>query len=256
MTNVIAGRSSRGKTPSVGENNNIYRIGCAGWNLPRELREASISYLERYSQLYNCVEINSSFYRHHQPKTYKRWKETVPDDFKFAVKIPKSVTHEAKEIESTIPKFLEETAELEHKLGPLLAQFPPGARFKIEEVSKLFSIMRSSFNGTIVCEPRHASWFEIDAFKTMADYDVLLVGADPLPVQAAPNVLDSKLHYLRLHGSPRIYYSNYNSEFISSLELILREASEETWAIFDNTAAGFAYQNAVELSHRLSTQRK
>ena len=73
------------------------RIGCAGWNVPKQhmaLFSAAGSHLHRYARRFNAVEINSSFDRPHRRATYERWAATVPDDFAFAVKLPKQITHE------------------------------------------------------------------------------------------------------------------------------------------------------------------
>ena len=101
------------------------RIGCAGWNLPKYLRDPSLSYLERYAQLFNCVEINSSFYRHHQPKTYARWADAVPEDFRFSVKAPRAITHTSEAVKAAIDRFLNEIRELETSSGHYLSNFLP-----------------------------------------------------------------------------------------------------------------------------------
>jgi uncharacterized protein YecE (DUF72 family) len=72
------------------------RIGCAGWSLRAEqaaLAPSDGSHLERYARVFDAVEINSSFYRPHRPQTYARWAESVPADFRFAVKMPKAISH-------------------------------------------------------------------------------------------------------------------------------------------------------------------
>ncbi|WP_338034006.1 DUF72 domain-containing protein [Lichenicola cladoniae] len=72
------------------------RIGVAGWSLRRDLADrfgTGASQLARYATRFNCVEINSSFYQLHRPATYARWAEAVPDTFRFAVKMPRSITH-------------------------------------------------------------------------------------------------------------------------------------------------------------------
>jgi uncharacterized protein YecE (DUF72 family) len=223
------------------------RIGCAGWNLPKYLRDPSLSYLERYAQLFNCVEVNSSFYRHHQPKTYARWADAVPEDFRFSVKAPRAITHASEAVKATIDRFLNETRELGHKLGPLLIQFPPKAAFKRSVASELFLSFREKFNGEIVCEPRHATWFEHEAYELLKAYFISLVAADPKPVSGAPGVLEQESRYYRLHGAPRIYYSEYTEEFLRQFKMNEALNRGGTWVIFDNTALGYAYQNALAL---------
>jgi uncharacterized protein YecE (DUF72 family) len=223
------------------------RIGCAGWNLPKDLRDPSLSYLERYAQLFNCVEINSSFYKHHQPKTYARWAEAVPDGFRFSVKAPKAITHTAAADMATLDRFLNEIRELGEKLGPLLIQFPPSAAFERAAAGDLFLSFREKFDGEIVCEPRHGAWFEPEAYELLKAHSISLVGADPKPVSSAPGVLEQESRYYRLHGAPRIYYSEYTEDFLLRFKKSGALNRAGTWVIFDNTALGHSYQNALSL---------
>src|SRR5690349_2461308 len=111
------------------------KIGTAGWSIPRvtaaELPSAG-SGLQRYAARFNCTEINSSFYRPHQPKTYARWATTTPAGFRFALKLPKAITHEARlvEVGDRLAAFREEASGLGDKLGPLLVQLPPSLAFE------------------------------------------------------------------------------------------------------------------------------
>ena len=113
------------------------RIGCAGWNVPKQhmaLFPAAGSHLHRYAQRFNAVEINSSFYRPHRRATYERWAATVPDDFAFAAKLPKQITHELRlaAAESALDIFLDQVRGLRRKtraaLGPAAAK--SGIRFR------------------------------------------------------------------------------------------------------------------------------
>ncbi|MGZ8812269.1 MAG: DUF72 domain-containing protein [Thermoanaerobaculia bacterium] len=75
------------------------RIGTAGWSIPRAAAfrvESAGTQLERYSGLLSCAEINSSFHRPHAASTYAKWRDTTPPDFRFAVKVPRTITHELK----------------------------------------------------------------------------------------------------------------------------------------------------------------
>ena len=106
------------------------RVGCAGWSLPRADQEAfgaGDSALQRYATRLPMVEINSSFYRPHQARTYARWAASVPEGFRFAVKLPREISHERRLRDAMQPleRFLEGVLELGEKLGPLLLQLPP-----------------------------------------------------------------------------------------------------------------------------------
>lgn len=224
-------------------------IGCAGWSLPKELRDSTLSYLERYAQLFNCVEINSSFYRHHQAKTYARWASCVPDNFRFSVKVPKKITHEAEDIAVTAARFLDEIKELGNKLGPLLMQFPPKRAFDAASAERIFSIFREKFRGEIVCEPRHPAWFQAAASEFLQARAISLVGAHPQSIVGAPEIFDdASIRYFRLHGAPRIYYSDYSLDFLDRFKKLPALRSRDTWVIFDNTALGCAPRNALALA--------
>jgi uncharacterized protein YecE (DUF72 family) len=102
-------------------------VGCAGWSIPREYAEhfpAEGTHLECYAQRLPAVEINSSFYRPHRPETYARWAASVPDTFRFAVKVPKEMTHtrRLRDIAEPLDRFLSEVAALGPTLGPLLVK--------------------------------------------------------------------------------------------------------------------------------------
>src|ERR1700685_1770913 len=101
------------------------RVGCAGWNIPRDAARyfgSDGSHLERYAKVLNCCEINSSFYRPHRQSTCERWSNSVPPGFKFAVKMPKSITHDdALNCSSeSLLAFLQQTRFLHEKLGAVL----------------------------------------------------------------------------------------------------------------------------------------
>src|SRR2546423_1663127 len=122
-------------------------LGCAGWNIRREHSERFApvgTHLQRYATLFNCVEINSCFYRPHRFTTYERWASSVSDDFRFAVKLPKAITHEARLVDVTarLDQFLAETSGLGNKRGPVLVQLPPGFAFDPLVADSFFGELR------------------------------------------------------------------------------------------------------------------
>lgn len=230
-------------------------IGCAGWNIPKEAAAAfppTGSHLERYAAVFPVVEINSSFYKPHQPKTYARWAESVPSDFRFAVKVPRAITHDAqmRDIDALLARFAGEVKELKHKLGCLLVQTPPKLGFHDETVRDFFQKLQDSFGCMIACEGRHPSWFSDLATEVLRERKVTRVIADPAAGQPGPHVPTTEDIYVRLHGAPRIYYSAYPQEYLDALvrELEVHRASgRRVWCIFDNTAAGEAVPNALDV---------
>lgn len=240
-----------------------YRIGCAGWALPKEAQGSFApggGHLERYASRLSCVEINSSFYRPHKPATYARWAASVPADFRFSVKVPKAITHERRlvDCENLLGAFLLEVGQLGDKLGCLLVQLPPSLAFDPNRADEFFALLRARHVGHVVIEPRHVSWFSDKGSALMARHHIDLVLADPAPCAGAdwPLVdggggdVSSRMAYYRLHGSPRIYYDNYDEAYLAALAHRLHDDAqrfESVWCVFDNTALGAATFNALEL---------
>src|SRR3954468_768175 len=139
----------------------MIHIGTAGWALPHMWRDrfpSAASNLERYASRFACTEINSSFYRQHRRSTYERWAATVPADFRFAVKLPRAITHDQRLVAADVllEVFLEEARGLGDRFGPLLVQLPPSLALDAAIADEFFSLLRAQHPfGDVVCEPRH-----------------------------------------------------------------------------------------------------
>jgi uncharacterized protein YecE (DUF72 family) len=231
-------------------------IGTAGWAIAsRYAAEFALAgtHLQRYASRLSAVEINSSFYRPHRRQTYERWAGCVPENFRFAVKVPREITHECALLECTAPleRFSEEVKGLGARLGVILVQLPPSLAFEPSCAASFFDALRTRFepHTGIACEPRHRSWFTDQADSLLRARKIARVAADP------PRASDDgepggwrSLAYYRLHGAPQIYYSNYDAEKLSCLGRALaarRLQAAATWCIFDNTAAQAALGNAL-----------
>ena len=240
------------------------RIGIAGWAIRREHSHRFPpvgTHLQRYATLFNCVEINSCFYRPHRLSTYERWAASVPADFRFAVKLPKVITHEHRLVgaEAHLERFLDETSGLGVKRGPILVQLPPSFAFDATTADTFFAEFRARFDGDIVFEPRHDTWFTTDVAMLLREKRVARVAADParVPAAAEPGGYD-QIAYYRLHGSPRVYYSAYSAEFLSEVACTIARKGEqgiETWCVFDNTALGAATSDALVVKSELAETR-
>lgn len=244
-------------------------VATAGWGISRPYAtrfRAAGTGLERYAGVLGGVEINSSFYRPHKPETYARWAKTVPEDFRFAVKCPRTITHEKRlaGAEGLVSRFLDEAGALGRKLGPLLIQLPPSLRFERETASSFFDFLRARHPGrrspgrrspgAIVCEPRHASWFSPQANECLLDHAIARVVADPalVPEAALPGGFMGVV-YVRLHGSPLMYHSAYDEAYLAAMARLLAESpAGQRWCVFDNTASGAALGNALALQELIS----
>jgi len=257
-------------------------IGIAGWALPRADAElfppASFgSNLARYAAVFDAVEINSSFYRPHRPETYERWADSVPAGFRFAVKLPRSVTHEKRlqDVEAELDRFAAEAGALGEKLGWILVQTPPSLRFDPAAVAALFAGLAERF-GTrrpageprdraessahsrgqvfVACEARHGSWFGNEATALLREMEVIRVIADPPAGEPGPFIATAgQAAYVRLHGSPLIYRSIYESERLAQVAAWLRKQHGGALVIFDNTMSGTQVRQAVQLRQMLTS---
>jgi uncharacterized protein YecE (DUF72 family) len=239
------------------------RVGCAGWSLPRAVVSrfpTEGTHLQRYAARLSCAEINSSFYRPHRAETYARWARSVPADFRFAVKLPREITHEARlrAAGAELDRFLAQVQGLGDKLGCVLIQLPPSLVFERQPVKRFLAALCRRHTGAAVVEPRHASWFTDSADALLAEHVIGRVAADPsLTAAACVPGGDRRLSYFRLHGSPRMYFSIYTDHFLRALARRLgseQAAGAECWCVFDNTAHGGAVPNALrtrELLHHV-----
>ena len=208
----------------------------------------------------NCVEINSSFYRPHQRKTWERWAASTPDEFRVSVKMPKTITHEAKLVNCGAPllEFVEQARGLGAKLGPLLVQLPPKLAFDEGVAHEFFTTLRELHTGLVALEPRHESWFTPAVDRLLRGFEIARVAADPpkgSPAAGQPGGWPG-LRYWRLHGAPRTYYADYHEQWLQQFAESLRKPlqTSQVWVIFDNTALGHATGNALRLQELLCTQ--
>lgn len=204
-----------------------------------------------------AVEINSSFYRPHRARTYEKWAESTPAEFRFSVKLPKTITHELRlaGAESDLDAFLADAIALGERFGCLLVQLPPKLALDAEIADRFFSALRQRWHKGVAVEPRNATWFGDEAAAILDAHSIARVAADParVPEAATPGGWTG-LVYHRLHGSPRMYFSPYPPSHLDALATEVRAAAARAvpvWCIFDNTASGAAALDALGLLERL-----
>ncbi len=236
-------------------------VGTSGWVLPpaggRAFPDAE-GRLERYSSRLNAAEIHTSFQRAHPATVYAEWAASVPDNFRFSVKMHRAITHDSRLAGPVrwIDEFVRETSGLGDKLGCFLMELPPNLVFNMQVARRFTTALRERFSGAVAVEPRHKSWFKPQADVLLAEARIARVLADPV-VHEPSDIAGGfqALTYCRLHGWPTLYCSAYGDDRIRALAeriATARQAGTQVWCIFNNTVRGNATGDAVSLASRLA----
>ena len=242
----------------------MIRVGTAGWSIPSELKEEfpeGDSHLERYGRVFTACEINRTFKKMPRDSTFERWAETVPEDFRFSVKVSREITHDHRleEVAEPVEAFLDGIHHLGDRLGPLLIQLPPSLEIDFEVARDFLSVLRERHDGGVALEARHESWFGEEAEDLLTEHGVARVAADPPRAEedGDPGGTD-ELAYFRLHGQPEIYRSPYRDDGLEGWLERVREAADspedeerEVWLVFDNTAEGEGTADALRARDEL-----
>lgn len=232
-------------------------IGTAGWAIPagdRDIFPLSGTLLQRYASVMRGVEVNSSFHRPHRPATWERWAGSVPENFRFAVKMPKQISHVHRivSVHTLLEQFVSQVGGLGDKLELLLLRLPPSLKFDSGIMAAFLDAVTSLTDTPIVCEPRNCSWFGSEASTLLTERRVARVAADPAKIPDGDHPGGWRgTTYIRLHGSPEMYRSAYDEERLRSYASQIaddRAAGRSVWYMFDNTAASAALSDALKLT--------
>lgn len=239
------------------------RVGTAGWRIPKELRDRFPDWGDRtqlwgYARRLDAVEINKTFYDLPMASTFAKWRDRVPGEFRFALKAPRTITHDRRLEEAGEPlaEFLDRAGELEGRLGVLLFQLPPSLEFDRATAASFLEELRDRYPGAVALEARHDSWFREGPEALLEEHGVTRVAADPPRAEedGRPGA-DREAVYFRLHGTPETYRSAYRGEDLDRWERRVRDAAgtaAEVWCVFDNTAEGEGTPDALALMRRLT----
>ncbi|PIF45639.1 uncharacterized protein YecE (DUF72 family) [Chryseobacterium sp. 52] len=234
-------------------------IGCSGfynndWKGSLYPENAqSKDFLTLYAQVFNAVEINSTFYRKPTAKTLLKWYEETPDYFKFFIKIPKAISHEKrlKESKEEISEFCTHLQTyLKEKLAGFLYQFPPSFKKSQENIDLILNNL--DFNFINVIEFRHESWWNNDIFSLLKANNIVFSGVS-FPGDLPEDIIINhpEILYYRLHGKPILYKSEYSKEFIEVLAEKIKHSERKTFIFFNNTWGTAAIKNSLFLKENL-----
>ena len=234
-------------------------IGTSGWSYPHwsgtyypdSLPESD--YLEHYSAEFQTVEINNTFYQLPEAETLKTWRQSVPDNFTFAVKANRYITHmkKLKDPAEPVENFMESIAELGEKLGPLLFQLPPNWRSDPERLEHFLDIVPEE--NRCAFEFRDSSWFEPAVFDLLREHNAAFC-IYQLEDTRTPNELTADFIYIRLHGPNEAYSGSYTKKQLAGWAGAIsswQRAGKDIFCYFNNDMEGYAPQNAATLKSML-----
>jgi len=233
---------------------NLY-IGCSGfynndWKGSLYPKDApSKDFLSLYSKTFNSVEINSTFYRKPTSKTLLKWYDETPDDFKFFIKIPKTITHinRLENSKEEIAAFCDHIqSNLKDKLAGFLYQLPPSFKNTAENTERIINSIDHTFLNVI--EFRHISWWQKEIFDFLKQHNIVFSGVSfpgNLPEDFIIN--HPEILYYRLHGKPVLYKSEYSEPFLDDLAGKIRSSQQTAFVFFNNTWGTSAITNSLYL---------
>jgi len=237
------------------------RVGTSGWNYgdwkglfyPQDVR--SRDYLAYYARHFDTTEVNYSFYHLPRPSTYQNWAAQVPDDFIFAVKASRFITHIKRlvDVEDAWKQFLDNASELGPRLGPILLQFPPSFRLNLDLLAGFLKLSRRLIGKRpvkLALEFRHASCFDPQVCELLRQHDAALVVAQSERYPQALTTPTASFAYLRFHGPGRLFASLYSEAGLKPWGALVRgylTAGLPAYAYFNNDFHGYALTNARHL---------
>jgi uncharacterized protein YecE (DUF72 family) len=204
-------------------------------------------WLGHYSSVFNTLELNGSFYSVPKLASLQKYYKSTPADFRFSVKANKYFTHilRLKGCKGKIEEFESQIREgLEDKLACILFQFPPSFHYSKENLDLLLENIRSS-SGNII-ELRHTSWWKKEVFAALKEHSLSFCSVD-YPGLSNELQRTSEVFYLRLHGTPELFKSDYNNCRLKAFFEQIPTGAKAYYIYFNNTYYDAAFRNAKEL---------
>lgn len=256
------------------------KIGTAGWDYkdwigpfyPKQLEKTR--YLPYFAKIFDIVEINSTFYNLPSETMVVNWKNRVPENFRFVVKVWQKITHKLNEpdLDLNINNFFSTLSLLNPKIESFLLQFPPWFKYTEPHLKKLNLLLKeipSEFK--YILELRDNSWFSPNILSNFIDGERIILGTTYKPSITPYYLKDQKNYYIRLIGDREITVFNRiqreQKRSLSDLEKNIKKLMKtpniyEIFIIVNNHFAGFAPESANELKkkwgllyHQFNTQK-
>jgi uncharacterized protein YecE (DUF72 family) len=218
------------------------------------------SRLHYYSSIFNTVEINSSFYKIPLRTTFEKWKNDVPGNFQFSLKLSKEVTH-TKNLDSdlsSIRSFMEAASGTGNKKGCILIQFPGKITLdyfdKVEQILYELQQYDPSHKWRIAIEFRDTSWYTGETSELLNTYKAAIVLHDFKKAKLFAVMSRADFVYIRFHGPRGDYRESYTAGFLQSKAEAIRnwmDEGKDVYVYFNNTM-GSAFENARLLQSLLA----
>lgn len=210
-----------------------------------------------YAERFDTVEINNSFYRLPTSEALKLWCKETPQNFCFAVKASRYITHNKKlrDPKESTNKFMHQIRKLGKKLGPILFQLPPGWKLNVERLGEFLTVLPRKHRYTIEC--RNPTWNVPEVFATLRRHNAAYCIFELAGFQS-PMEITADFAYVRLHGPGNKYQGSYSDEQLAAWARQIqawRKELKHVFIYFDNDQAGFAAQNALRLKQMLDLNR-
>ena len=240
-------------------------IGTSGWMYkhwkgkfyPEDI--AFSKFLDFYAQQFNTVEVNGTFYKLPETKTFQKWYEETPDNFLFSIKANRYLTHmkKLKNAEDSLKLFLERVAALKSKLGPILFQLPPSWNCNYDRLHKFVNLLPEKLKYCF--EFRNPTWINNDVIELLKQFNIAFCIYD-LAGYSTEKIVTADFIYIRLHGAgEEAYIGNYDTKALtnwSSFIVDQAKKGKEIYCYFDNDLNAYAPQNAMALRQIIESKIK
>jgi uncharacterized protein YecE (DUF72 family) len=232
-------------------------LGTSGWQYrdwrgtfyPQKLKQDG--WLEHYSERFQTVEVNNTFYRLPERKTFEDWAARTPDDFVFVVKASRYLSHirRLQEPEEPVRRLMERATGLGRKLGPVLIQLPPTLKKNVPALDETLSVFEDSVR--VAMEFRHETWFDDETRDMLTKHGSALCLADRGSRVISPLWRTASWIYLRLHegrAQPRPCYGKKSLDSWVDRLLSLSQSGDDIYVYFNNDTRGCAIRDSIRFA--------
>jgi uncharacterized protein YecE (DUF72 family) len=234
-------------------------IGCSSFNTkdwsglfyPEELPRSK--WFDFYAANFKTYELNATFYKFPTVRTLTNWHKKTPEDFSFSVKAPKIITHlkKFKDCKTEIDSFYEIASEgLKEKLKCILFQLPPSFSYSEERLESIVSQLNKNYQNVV--EFRNESWWNSKVFDSFKANTITFCSPN-YPKLPTEIIQTNSIGYLRFHGNPKLFYSEYRLEELQEFWIQVKQKNfDEVYLYFNNTASSAGIKNAIEMKKIIS----